>query len=250
MTEIILFGGTTEGRALCEVLDKKCISTLVCVATEYGESLLPAFNSVRVHAGRLDELAIKHLLESERPRLVIDATHPYAVEISKNVRAACRAVDLDCLRLLRTPLPRTGSATFLHLPDLIHWLNRQTGTVFSTLGAKEVSALTAVDNYQNRIWLRILPDPAGLSACLSAGFSARRIICMQGPFSKELNAAMFRETRADILITKESGKTGGFEEKAEAALECGMRVAVLSRPCEEDGLTLLDMTKLIEEDQL
>ncbi len=250
MTEIILFGGTTEGRVLCGLLAEKRVETLTCVATEYGKALLPAFDTVRVHTGRLDKAAIQDLLGTERPRLVIDATHPYAAEVGGNLGAACEAAGVKYLRLLRETLESPGCITFSGMDGLVGWLNGRPGTVFSTLGAKEAAALAGVAGYRERVWLRILPDPSGLSACLGAGFPARRIICMQGPFSKDLNAAMFRETGADILLTKESGAAGGYPEKLEAARERGMTSAVLARPRAENGLTLDALVRLIKEGAL
>ncbi|MDX9871160.1 MAG: precorrin-6A reductase [Clostridia bacterium] len=250
MTEIVVFGGTTEGRTLCELLGKKRIKTLICVATEYGETLLPPFETVRVHTGRLDQAAMKNLLEAGKPRLVIDATHPYAAVVSENIRTACEKIGVKHIRIFREKLDSDGCVTFTGLDELISWLNERQGTVFSTLGAKEAAALAAVGGYRERLWLRILPDAAGLSACLAAGFPAQRIICMQGPFSRELNAAMFRAAGADILLTKETGITGGYPEKIEAARACGMITAVLSRPREETGLTLAELVKMIEEDAL
>lgn len=250
MTEIILFGGTSEGRVLCELLGKRRIKTLMCVATEYGEALLPPFDTLRVHTGRLNRAAMETLLKTEKPRLAIDATHPYAAEVSDNIRAACEKAGVKRFRLLREKIDSADCVMFPCMKELIGWLNERNGTVFSSLGAKEAAALSAIKGYKDRVWLRILPDAAGLSACLAAGFPARHIICMQGPFSKELNAAMFREVCADILLTKESGAAGGYPEKLKAARECGMTAAVLSRPREENGLTLAALVKLIEEDAI
>lgn len=250
MTEIVLFGGTTEGRELCKLLSKKQIETIVCVATEYGEMLLAPQETLHVHTGRLDKAAMEKLFKAENPRLVIDATHPYAAEVSDNISAVCEKVGVKHFRLLRETLDNEDCVIFPHMNGLISWLNDRRGTIFSTLGAKEAAALSAIEGYKERVWLRILPDTTGLSACLIAGFPARHVICMQGPFSKELNAAMFREAKADILLTKESGMAGGYLEKIDAARECDMTVAVLSRPREETGLTLTAMLKLIEEDAL
>jgi precorrin-6x reductase len=247
LTEIILFGGTTEGRELCELLGKKCIETLLCVATQYGEGLFEPVGRLRIHTGRLDGTAMENLLKVEKPRLVIDATHPYAAAVSDNIDAACEKTGVKRLRLLRESLAGGDCVTFPCMEELIGWLNKGRGIIFSTLGAKEAAALTAVTDFRERVWLRILPDEEGLSACLTAGFPPRHIICMQGPFSKELNAAMFCEAGADILLTKESGAAGGYLEKLDAARECGMTAAVLSRPREETGLTLAALTKLIEE---
>lgn len=250
MTEIIVFGGTTEGRVLGELLGKKRIQTLLCVATPYGESLLAPYDTLRVRTGRLDKPAMEALFQTEKPRLVIDATHPYAAIVGDNISAACEKSGVLCLRVLRENQAGEGCVTFSGLGELIAWVNERPGIIFSALGAKEAAALTAIKDFQERVWLRILPDPLGLSACLSAGFPARHIICMQGPFTKELNAAMFVHTKADILLTKESGKAGGYCEKLEAARACHMTTAVLTRPRRETGLTLAELVKRLEEGAL
>ncbi|HWS29492.1 MAG TPA: precorrin-6A reductase [Clostridia bacterium] len=246
MTEIILFGGTSEGRELAALLKEKNIPALVCVATEYGESLLDAGGSVEVHAGRLDENAMAALMGERAPRLVLDATHPYADAVSRNIRAACESANTAYLRVRRESVSESGYRTFPSMAALVAWLNTTDGVIFSGLGAKEAHALTAVNGFEKRVWLRILPFSEGLNACIEAGFPAKRVICMQGPFSTELNAAMFRAVKADILITKESGAAGGFQEKLAAARDCGMTVAALKRPDGEEGLTLEEVKRKIE----
>ncbi len=250
MTEIVLFGGTTEGRELAALLQIKGIPTLVCVATEHGQSLLEAGGTLRVHTGRLDTLSMAALLLSEKPSLVIDATHPYATEVSVNIKNACIATFTAYIRVHREPSPEKGCAEFEDMLSLAAWLNHQKGIIFSTLGAKEAAALCKVRDFKNRIWLRILPSMEGLADCLSAGFPANHIICMQGPFSRELNVGMFKETGALILVTKESGSAGGFPEKLAAARNCGMAVAVLKRPRNENGFTLEELKARIEDKRL
>ncbi len=246
MAEIILFGGTSEGRELAALLKARNISALACVATEYGESLLDAGGSVEVHMGRLDENAMAGLIQEHGPRFVLDATHPYADAVSRNLRAACERANTAYLRVKRESAMEDGFLSFSSMDALVKWLNTTDGMIFSGLGAKEARALTAVTGFERRVWLRILPFIEGLNVCLKAGFPAKHIICMQGPFSEELNAAMFRAAGAEILITKESGAAGGFTEKLAAARACDMVVAVLKRPDEEAGLTLEEAKRKIE----
>lgn len=250
LAEIVLFGGTLEGRLLAQALAAKGLDALVCVATDYGESLLLSGPALRVQRGRLDRSAMAVLLAEERPRLVIDATHPYAKLASENIRAACEALGLRRLRLGRAALDSRGCLLFPEMAALVSWLEKQPGNIFSTLGAKEAGALARISGYQQRVWLRILPDPAGLAACLAAGFPAAHIICMQGPFSAALNAAMFREAKADILLSKESGAVGGYGEKRAAAELCNMTMALLARPKAEAGHSLDQLLQLIQEDAL
>lgn len=250
MAEYVLFGGTTEGRELASVLERSGKTVLVCVATEYGEQLLTPTDHVRVHTGRLDEAGIGALLRQEQPRKVIDATHPYALAVSRILKQVCAAAEIPYVRVLRETVPESGCLRFRNMDELTAWLNETPGTVFSTLGVKEAAALQAVENYQERIYLRILPSLESLELAKQAGFPMKHLICMQGPFSRELNEAMFREVDAKIMLTKESGAAGGFPEKLEAARSCGMTVALLPRPGVEEGLTMGQLAKQIEEGQL
>jgi len=243
LAEIILFGGTSEGRQIAESLYNNGIDALVCIATDYGKTLLP--KGLRTNAGRLSLAEIKRLFAEEHPRTIIDATHPYAAQISENISAA--SGDARYIRVKREHSKTDGCVKFSDIHELVKWLNKRDGVIFSTLGAKEAPTFA---NFKERTWLRILPDLNSLKTCLDAGFQPKHVICMQGTFSRELNTAMFKASGANILLTKESGAAGGFAEKIEAARDCGMTIAVLARPQDENGLTLSETIKLIEDREL
>lgn len=247
MADIVVFGGTTEGRELAQLLQRQSIPALICVATEYGEALLTSEGSVRVRAGRLPAPDMAVLLKEEAPKTVVDATHPYAAQVSQSIQAVCAQLSIPCLRVRREALAHSGCIPFATLDDMVDWLNDTTGVIFSTLGAKEAAALSRVTGFAERLWLRILPLEDSLRTVREAGFPAKHIICMQGPFSQALNEAMFRSCGASILLTKESGHAGGFIEKLAAAEACRMTTALLTRPPEEDGLTLSQIKARIEE---
>lgn len=101
MDKILLFAGTTEGRNLAEFLEKNQIPTEVCVATQYGETLLEEGKYLHVHAGRLDETEMEQQIQKQQITLVIDATHPYAVIVSQNIRRACSRTGTEYIRLAR-----------------------------------------------------------------------------------------------------------------------------------------------------
>ena len=98
MKHIVIFGGTTEGRELAEALAGKPLSLTVCVATEYGREEQGELPGVEVHSGRLDAAAMTVLLKGTD--LCVDATHPYAKEVSKNIRSACASSGTPYRRLL------------------------------------------------------------------------------------------------------------------------------------------------------
>lgn len=233
MHKIILFGGTTEGRLLTEFLSENKIPSIVCVATSYGEKVLEYDEPVIVQSKRLNQEAMHQLFRDEKAEIVLDATHPYATEVSQNIRDVCGDEGIEYMRVLRESVEIDDAVKFSQMNDLIDYLNKTEGLIFSSMGAKEAEALTAVDNFEERVYLRMLPSPEGMRLCLDLGYPMKNLCGMQGPFSKEFNIAQFNEINADILVTKESGNVGGFKEKTDAAKECGMEVVVLTRVSEE-----------------
>ena len=102
MCKVLVFAGTTEGRKIAEFLDSQSIPSHICVATEYGEELLPKSGHMTVSHTRLDREDMERLMVEIQADPVIDATHPYAAEVTKNIRAACEKAGCRYVRLLRS----------------------------------------------------------------------------------------------------------------------------------------------------
>lgn len=251
---MIVFGGTTEGRLISDCLEREGKLLCVCVATEYGENFLE--NASKAKVGRLDREQMVELLKMTEPSLVIDATHPYATEVTKNIKAACADTEFPYVRVRREEdwnnkdFSYEKLYSFHSMEAMVLWLNRENGIIFSTLGAKEVMELTKVCDYGSRVYVRVLPVESSIKQCDEAGIDRSHVITAMGPFSYEQNLEMFRETSADIMLTKDSGKAGGFAEKIKAAADLDMKIAVLQRPEEhmEDGYSVTDILALIEKD--
>ena len=238
MKEILVFAGTTEGRKLAEHLLNAGKLVHICVATEYGEKVLEYEPPVIVQPKRLKPDPMRKLFEEEQTEFVFDATHPYATEISKHIKEICEEQGIEYIRVLRESIEIEDAVKVSSMEELIDYLNTTEGLIFSSMGAKEALALTDVENFQERVYLRMLPSPEGMKHCLDLGYPMKNLCGMQGPFSKEFNKAQFKEIGADILVTKESGNVGGFLEKTDAAKECGMEVVVLSRLVNEEGISV------------
>ena len=93
---------------------------------------------------------------------------------------------------------------------------------------------------------RVLPLTQSILSCEEAGVPHRNIIAIQGPFSEELNKAVINEFEINVMITKDSGATGGFPEKIHAARDCGIPVIVITRP-EEEGLGFDEIVNMCME---
>lgn len=234
---IVLFAGTSEGRLLAETLKELHLPAVVSVFSEYGASLLEEGPALKVRYGALNEAEMEALLQEEQAELVIDATHPFAREVSRSLAEACAALQLPLWRTARKAenLTVPGLRCFADFESMLKALAETEGPVFSTLGVKEAELLSRLPGFAERVTLRVLPLPEGLERCLKLGWPAARLIGMQGPFSRELNAAMFRSCGARFVLSKDSGERGGFAEKRDAAADAGAEFWVVVRPEEEGG---------------
>ena len=163
----------------------------------------------------------------------VDATHPYAREVSANIRSACRSAGVPLRRLLRrsSELP-PGSILAGSPEEAAQLLQSREGNVLLAIGAKGVSAFSGLD--PERLYPRVLPVEESLSACRRAGVPTKNIIAMHGPFSQKLNEAILEQYRIRWMVTKDGGSAGGFGEKVSAARNTGASLVVIGRP-EDDG---------------
>lgn len=238
MKKLLIFGGTSEEHALLHALAPFDLNITLCVASDYGRHMAPAGDQrLQVKTGRMDLIQIQELIRGEGFFCVVDATHPYAVDVTKNLKAAAAQSGIHYLRLLRERSIPERAAVVATMQEAAEKLNETSGNVLLTTGSKELSVFTGVRDFENRLYPRVLPTVESISACRANGFLPNHIIAMHGPFSKELNVALMRQFDIRIIVTKDGGSLGGFPEKLSAARELNADVIVIRRP-EEDGLTL------------
>ena len=226
----VVFSGTTEGRVFSKQLAALGAEVLVSVATPLGAEEQGEGSGITVHCGRLTPEEMTALLQGAD--LCVDATHPYAVEATRNIRAACKTAGTEYRRLLRpeSPLP-AGSMVFASAAHAAGFLARTQGNVLLATGAKELSAFAVLE--PARLFPRVLPTREGIAACEGADIPHKNIIAMQGPFSYALNRALMEQFAIRFLVTKDGGAAGGFEEKARAAQDTGAQLIVIRRPAEQ-----------------
>lgn len=261
MCRILIFGGTTEGRLLAEYCHQQEIEAYVSVVSGYGADLLPESEYLHVLSGRMAGEAMEGFMKRASIRAVFDATHPYAAEATRNIKEACGRARVSYLRVTRESAaaenpggdsgkgPAAAFASqvvYVHsVEEAVCYLKDREGDILVTTGSKELAAYTALPGYEERLYVRVLPSCAAISACEDIGIRGKRIIAMQGPFSEEMNRAMMRQLGVRYLVTKEAGAAGGFLEKLSAAEALSVTAVVIGRPLEErDGITL-DAAKIL-----
>lgn len=239
MYKICVFAGTTEGREVVEFLASQPVTVTACVATEYGEALLPHAEKVNISAKRLTKAEMEDLFRRENFDLVLDATHPYASVVTENIAESCAATGTDYLRLLRDDAGNNDQGVYVEdTAGAVDYLSVTEGPILLTTGSKELAKFTALPEFSQRVYARVLPMPDSLRLCQEAGLQPSHILAMQGPFSKELNIAMLNDLGAKYLVTKSSGKAGGFEEKLDAARATGAVAVIIGRPKQRSGVSL------------
>jgi precorrin-6A/cobalt-precorrin-6A reductase len=229
---ILVMSGTSEGREIIKLLKTKGFRVMATAVTPYGSKLSKEAGADVVLTGALDRTGLTELIRENGIHAVVDATHPFATEASKNAMAACREAGKAYLRF-----ERESSA----LPDnpRIHYskdfkeagveASKHGDNIFYTAGIKGLPKFLEVLK-DKTVVVRTIPDRETIERCLELGINPGNIIAMQGPFSKEFNLALFKEFKAEVIVTKESGQAGGTDTKVDAARELQLPIIVINRP--------------------
>ncbi len=229
---ILVLAGTSEGRLAAASLEKEGFEVIASTATAYGGELLAKDFHGEITARPLSFAEMVRLITEKKIDKVIDATHPYAVEVSSNAVEACRLKGIAYERLERdeeTFAEEDGLFRARDVEEAVQLAADVEGSIFLTTGSSKLESYTAGLDAE-RLVVRILPVKESLEKCLSLGISPRNIIAMQGPFDEELNRCLFKHYRASLVITKDSGRAGGTREKIDAARGLGIPVILISRP--------------------
>ena len=186
------------------------------MATEYGETLIEENAYLKVHAGRLDAEEIGNLIQELQADCVVDATHPYAAVVSENIQKACKEVKRDYIRLLReADREDVSDCVFVNsVEEAAVFLAGTTGKILAATGSKELHKYTVIPDYKERVTARVLSTPNVAEECAKLGFVGKNLICMQGPFSEELNTALLRQNRGFLAGDQRSRKRRRFPGKA------------------------------------
>jgi len=249
LKEILIFAGTTEGRELSEYLAVAGIAHTLCVATEYGEIVLKEHPLVKVHKGRMNQEEIEVYIKAGNFGAVVDATHPYAEVVTQNIKNAMQDMDIPYLRLKRESNVTSSYEKIHYFKDSVSCakaLEKTDGNILLTTGSKELSVFAKFIDRKERLYVRVLPGIESLQLCMDCGIAGKQILALQGPFTTQMNEAMFRQYQIKCLVTKESGNAGGYQEKLDAAQNLGIPVFTIGCPAEQEGYTFEEVCEQLE----
>jgi len=236
MTGIFIFSGTSEGRRLSKQLADAGADVHVRVATEYGAEVMGYDPNIDVKVGSCGGAeGIANVIRENGYEIVIDATHPYALNITAHIKEACENTGAEYIRLKRSESD-TDSANIVKVStvqEAIDYLKDKEGNILASTGSKDIALYTQIPNYKERVTARVLSTMESVQKCAEYGFSGKNLICAQGPFSEDTNYATLKQIDAKYLVTKDSGTSGGYEDKMRAAVRAGAIVVLVERPKEE-----------------
>ena len=234
--KVLVFAGTSEGGAITDLLANAGVRVHACVATEYGRTSVRPNPNVEVSSRPLTPEEMRGLMK-EYP-VVVDATHPYATRITGHIKEACADTGAEYVRLRRPESDTSGDDIVCvdSIDAAVEFLKGTEGNILATTGSKELAKYTAIPDYRERVFARVLSTSSNVADVAAMGFEGKNLFAMQGPFCEELDYGMLLQTNARYLVTKDSGAPGGFEEKVNAARRAGVKIVLVGRPPEDPGM--------------
>ncbi|MBE6063905.1 cobalt-precorrin-6A reductase [Clostridium cochlearium] len=228
-----LISGTSEGKELLSNLNRYTDNILVSTATSYGGELLKDYKYKYLNTTPLDKENMIKLFKEKKVEVLIDASHPYALEVSKNAMEVCNCIGIEYIRFEREKIIEKflGEEKILvveNYEDLYSKLKYIKGNILNTTGSRNMDKIIKL-NLENRIIHRVLPSLKVIKECFDLGVELHNIIAIKGPITYDLNRAFIREYNAKAILLKDSGKEGGTEEKIRAAIDENIYAIVVDR---------------------
>ena len=223
---ILVFGGTTEGRKAVEVLEEG--GAPYFYSTKTGEQDITLQHGVRID-GALDEAAMMHFCTEHGIRMIVDAAHPFAALLHQTIAKTASALSLPVVRFERIYPPCDPAITWI---DDYTQIPRDIHSLLATTGVQSISKLKPLAADGISIFYRILNRPSSIALALKQGATQAQLCYYDDPNDIPV--------QADAILLKESGLSGGFTEKVEAAKACGMRVIAIKRPEQPKSFIVVD----------
>lgn len=228
---ILVLGGTSDSIKICNLLNELKKGYIVSVTTNYGADLASKV-AENIVIKRMDRDYMIKFMKENNINLVIDSTHPYAIEVSKNAIEVSNSLGKKYIRYERKSLlddlDYEKVIKVKSLEETYKKANEIGTNIFLGTGSKTIGEF--VKNLKNKnLVARVLPTSEVIKMCEDVGLNADNIIAMKGPFSEAINEQMYKHYNIDLVITKESGIEGGFLEKVNAAKNLNIPVVVIAR---------------------
>lgn len=228
-----LIVGTSEGKNILSGLNNFTEDIFISTATAYGAELLKDYKYKVFNEKPLDLMGLMQAIKKNDIKILIDASHPYALEITGNAIEACKICGVQYVRYERPSVlekfkDNKNVAVVEDYESLYAFLKKVDGTILNTTGSRNIDKIINF-NLKNRIIHRVLPSVKVLEKMFGLGIEVDDIVAMKGPIGYDLNCGFINEYRAKAIIMKDSGVQGGTYDKIKAAIDNNIMAFIIGR---------------------
>lgn len=228
---ILVLGGTKDSREIIKRLLENNYYVIATTASNYGKELIEGSNKLQVIAKKMDNYEMNDLIRKHKISIIVDATHPYARNVSENAIRAAKESNIKYIRFERESIKNRykNIKEFDDYNEVVKYLSNKNENTLLTTGSNNLDIF--YDNLDKKyLYIRVLPTTKVIEKCEKIGALPNKIIAMQGPFTKELNTAIYKQFNIKYMVTKDSGLIGGTIEKIDSAIENNIEVLLINRP--------------------
>lgn len=225
--------GTSEGKGILSLVNKYTDNIAVSTATSYGGELLQNYRMKNLNTEPLNKDELLTWIKENNIMVLVDGSHPYAQEVTKNAIECAKKLDIEYIRYERLGvLEGIKSDNIIRVKDYdeaLEYFKILDGNILNTTGGNNASRFAEVE-FKHRIIHRILPSVKVLSRLIDSGIKLKDIVAMQGPISCELEMGFIKQFNIKGILTKDSGIEGGCLEKFKAVENSNIKLIVIEKP--------------------
>lgn len=237
---ILLLGGTKDARELVSAINTAfpCMMIAASAVSSYGAILLRGQGGCAVLQGAMGAAELIRFIREKEVRVVIDATHPFAEQVTEEAYRAASGTGAAYLRYERPSAGISAGDGVYYAPDFTSAAQsaaRLGRVIFLTIGSRRLQEFLSALPLDMQVVARVLPEEESIRQCRQQGLSPAEIVALQGPVSQALNEALFIAYRAEVVVSKDSGEGSGTTEKVAAAKACKIPILLVRRPASRPG---------------
>ncbi len=242
---VLIMGGTSDANKIGEELKKiDDMYVVITTTTNYGSELAKKYSNKVISRQNSDE-TLEDIIKNNNISLLIDATHPFAVNASKRALQVSKKLNTPYIRYER---PQKTYEDAIYAEDFEEAskkaleINKTNKNIMYLAGIRNLKNVVEIVR-KDKLIARILPVSVNEALKL---LPPKNIIAMQGVFSKELNKYLIEDYNCDVIITKDSGGSGGLDKKIEGAFGAGAIPIIVKRPKLDYPIKFEDINELVE----
>lgn len=238
---IWLIGGTTEGKEIAEQLIKKKQQVIISVVSEQGKDTLTHLPCL-IHVGAMNRTEMSIFAIEQGIELILDASHPYAQNVSENALLVANNLGLPFVRYERKNQHHPTAIYVKSYIDAVTFLATAEGNILLTTGSRMLQQFATLE--RERLYARVMPTQESIAACEAANIPMSHILAINGLMSAELNYQILQEYNIGSIVSKDSGQAGGLPEKVAAAQRAKVPIVIIERPTVDYPVVCRDYQQL------